>query len=171
MKFCDFSFQENFLILNPSADSRPWITSKVILTLGFHGGSLVKNLPCKADDAGSNPGLGDLLENEMATHSSIRAWRILWTEEPGRLHFMGSQRIRHDLVTKQQQYYLQVSKCYLQGSYQNLHVLSGDSNAEQEKIFSQLSFYLPTLICDRSIVLLERTYDLWCIFEGGEQIL
>jgi len=41
----------------------------------------------------------DLLEKEMATHSSILAWRISWTEEPGRLQFlesMGSQRVGHD---------------------------------------------------------------------------
>ena len=37
----------------------------------------------------------DPLEQEMATHSSILAWRILWTEEPGGLHSMGSQRVRH----------------------------------------------------------------------------
>jgi len=36
----------------------------------------------------------------MTTHSSILAWRILWTEEPGRLQFMGSQRVEHNLVTK-----------------------------------------------------------------------
>ena len=39
----------------------------------------------------------------MATHSSIPAWEIPWTEEPGRLQSMGSQRVGHDLVTKQQQ--------------------------------------------------------------------
>ena len=39
----------------------------------------------------------------MATHSSILAWEILWTEEPGRLQSMGSQRTGYDLVTKQQQ--------------------------------------------------------------------
>ena len=38
----------------------------------------------------------DLLEKEMATHSSILAWRILWTEEPGRLQYMESNRVRHD---------------------------------------------------------------------------
>ena len=43
----------------------------------------------------------DPLEKEMATHSSILAWEIPWTEEPGRLQSMGSQRVRHDLVTKQ----------------------------------------------------------------------
>ena len=41
-------------------------------------------------------GREDLLEKEMATHSSILAWKIAWTEEPGRLQSMGSQRVRHD---------------------------------------------------------------------------
>ena len=43
------------------------------------------------------------LEEEMATHSSIIAWEIPWTEEPGRLQSMGSRRVGYDLVTKQQQ--------------------------------------------------------------------
>ena len=38
----------------------------------------------------------DPLGEEMATHSSIPAWKILWTEEPGKLQSMGSQRVRHD---------------------------------------------------------------------------
>ena len=42
-------------------------------------------------------GWEDPLEKEMATHSSILAWRIPWTEEPGRLQSTGSQRVRHDL--------------------------------------------------------------------------
>ena len=41
----------------------------------------------------------DPLEKEMATHSSILAWRIPWTEEPGGLQPIGSQRVRHDSVT------------------------------------------------------------------------
>ena len=41
-------------------------------------------------------GLEDPLEKEMATHSSILAWRIPWTEEPGRLQSTGSQRVGHD---------------------------------------------------------------------------
>ena len=44
----------------------------------------------------------------MATHSRIRAWKIPWTEEPDRLQSMGSQRVRHDLETKQQQHVLQL---------------------------------------------------------------
>ena len=46
-------------------------------------------------------GWEDPLEKGMATHSSILAWRIPWTEEPGRLQSMRSQRVGHDLVTKQ----------------------------------------------------------------------
>ena len=42
----------------------------------------------------------DPLEKEMATHSSILAWKIAWTEEPGGLQSMRSQRVGHDLVTK-----------------------------------------------------------------------
>ena len=44
-------------------------------------------------------GWEDPLETEMATHSSLFAWEIPWTEEPGGLQSMGSQRIRHDLET------------------------------------------------------------------------
>ena len=45
-------------------------------------------------------GQKDLLEEEMATYSSILAWRIPWTEEPGGLQTMGLQRVGHDLVTE-----------------------------------------------------------------------
>ena len=53
---------------------------------------------CHAGEVGSIPGSGRSLEKEMATHSSILAARIPWTEEPGGLLSMGSQRVRHDLV-------------------------------------------------------------------------
>ena len=52
---------------------------------------MVKNLPANAGSVGLIPGLGSSLEKEMATHSSILAWRILWTEEPGGLQSMGLQ--------------------------------------------------------------------------------
>ena len=64
--------------------------------LGFPGGSVVKNLPANAGDTGSIPGQEDPPEKEMTTHSSIFAWEIPWTEEPGRLQFMGLQRVRHN---------------------------------------------------------------------------
>ena len=52
----------------------------------------------------------DPLEKGMATHSSILAWEIPWTEEPGGLYSpWGRKRVQHDLVTKQQQYILRYS--------------------------------------------------------------
>ena len=47
-----------------------------------------------------SPGWQDPLEEKMATHSSILAWKIPWTEEPGGLQPMGSQRVRHGSVTE-----------------------------------------------------------------------
>ena len=60
--------------------------------------SVVKNLPASAGDAGYTGSLGweDPLEEGMAIHSSILAWKIPWTEEPGGLWAKGSQRVRHD---------------------------------------------------------------------------
>ena len=49
-----------------------------------------------AGDAGSTLGREDPLEKKMATYSSILAWKISWTEEPGRLRSIGSQRVEHD---------------------------------------------------------------------------
>ena len=62
-------------------------------------GLVVKNPPAKAGDirdVGLILRLGDPLEEGLATHSSILAWRIPWTGEPGRLQSMRSQRVRYD---------------------------------------------------------------------------
>ena len=59
---------------------------------GFPGGSDGKASACNVGDLGWD----DPLEEGMATHSSILAWRIPWTEEPGGLQSIGSQRVRHD---------------------------------------------------------------------------
>ena len=53
---------------------------------------MAKNLPAHAGDMGLIPGEGRSLEKEMATHSSILAWEIPWTEEPGRLQSLGLQK-------------------------------------------------------------------------------
>ena len=53
---------------------------------GFPGGSVGKESACNVGDLGSISGWEDPLEKDTATHSSILAWRIPWTEEPGRLH-------------------------------------------------------------------------------------
>ena len=56
----------------------------------------VKNLPTTWEIWVRSLGQEDLLEKGIATHSSILAWRIPWTEEPGELQSMGLQRVRHD---------------------------------------------------------------------------
>ena len=59
---------------------------------------MVKNLPAIQENKNTGQSLGweDPLEKGMATHSSIQAWRIPWTEEPGRLQFIGLHRVGHD---------------------------------------------------------------------------
>ena len=66
---------------------------------GFPGGSDGKESACNVGDLGSILGWEDSLEKGMATHSSILAWRISWTEESDVLQSLGSQRIKHDWVT------------------------------------------------------------------------
>ena len=57
---------------------------------------MVKNPPTVRETWVGSLGLEDPLEKEMATHTSILAWRIPWMEEPGWLQSIGSQRVRHD---------------------------------------------------------------------------
>ena len=64
---------------------------------------LVKNLTAMQETQVRSLGQEDSLEKEMATHSSILAWEILWTEEPGGLWSMGVTRVGHDVVTKTNQ--------------------------------------------------------------------
>ena len=69
----------------------------------FPGASVVKNLPTKQQTQVWFLGWEDLLEKEMATHSSILDWEIPWTEEPGRAQSMESRKSWTHLVTKQHQ--------------------------------------------------------------------
>ena len=66
---------------------------------GFPGGSVVKNLPSNAGDMGLITGLGRSSVEENGYHSSILIGEIPWTEEPGGLWSMQSQRVRHELAT------------------------------------------------------------------------
>ena len=61
--------------------------------VGFLVAQTVKNLPAVQETWVQSPGWEDPLEKGMAIHSSILAWRIPWTEEPGRLQFMGLQSV------------------------------------------------------------------------------
>ena len=60
---------------------------------------MVKRLPTMQETPVQFLGREDLLEKEMATHSSTLAWKIPWMEEPGRLQSMGLQRVGHDGAT------------------------------------------------------------------------
>ena len=71
----------------------------ILYKRGFSGGSVVKNLLANARDAGGVgliPGWGRSPEEEMATHSSIIAWEIPWTEEPAGLQSIVLQRVGQD---------------------------------------------------------------------------
>ena len=64
---------------------------------------MVKNLPTMQETWVRSLSQEDPLEKDMVTQSSIRVWESPWTEEPGRLYFMRSQRVQHNLATKHQQ--------------------------------------------------------------------
>ena len=79
----------------------------------------LKHLPAMRETWVRSLGWEDSLEKEMATHSSILAWRIPWKEEPGGLQSMGLQRVGHDQVTSlhfkkiPEQAYFNRQKCYI----------------------------------------------------------
>ena len=77
------------IIFNP-------VDRSYISLLGFPGGSDGKESAFNSGELGLILGREDALKKEMATHSSILAWRIAWTEEPGRLWSMGLQRAGQD---------------------------------------------------------------------------
>ena len=86
---CMGSFKEIAIIFITSTVVWPRVNN-------FLGGSDDKASAYNVGDLGSSLTWEDLLEKEMATHSSSLAWKIPWTEEPGRLQSMGSQRVGHD---------------------------------------------------------------------------
>ena len=93
---CDFSFHSETgpgyrWMVNSSRRIKGWCTSN----RGFPHGSAVENPPAMPEMQFQSLDREDPLEKEMATHSSIRAWRIPWTEKPGGLQSVRSQRVRH----------------------------------------------------------------------------
>ena len=76
----------------------------------FPGGSDGKESACNVGDLGLIPGSGRSPGKEMATHSSIPAWKIPWTEEPGGLQSMGLQRVGHDWETSTWIHYANLNK-------------------------------------------------------------
>ena len=80
----DSCFSNTSVRINKST-TRRWV--RVALRRGFPGGSAVKNLPAVQETQVQALSQEDSLEEDMATLSSVLAWRIPWTEEPGRLHW------------------------------------------------------------------------------------
>ena len=70
--------------------------SALVSALASLVAQMVKHLPAMQETLVRLLGWEDPLEKEMATHSSILAWKIPWVEDPGRLQSMGSQRVGHD---------------------------------------------------------------------------
>ena len=84
--------------------------------MGFRVGSTVKNLPAVQETQVRSLVWEDPLKNGMATHSIFLTWEIPWVEEPDMLHFIGLQRVGHNLMTEQQpQQNLFSKEKYLQG--------------------------------------------------------
>ena len=88
-----------FIIFYLNSPSLFFISSTVTCCY-FPGGSMVKNLPANAGDTGLIPGLGRFPRGGNGNRSSILTRVIPWTEEPGGLQFMGSQRVEHDWGTE-----------------------------------------------------------------------
>ena len=92
-------FMAELIILNRNfSDSKPDSLFFILLIIfrGFPGGSVVKNPPAMQKLQVGSLCWEDPMEEEMATHSTILARIIPWTEKPGRLQSMGSQRAGHD---------------------------------------------------------------------------
>ena len=78
-----------------------------------------KESTCQVETQVQSPGREDPLGKEMATHASVLAWEIPWTEEPGRLLSVGSQRVGLDLLMKQPPPTLRASR---KGSWRKHHL-------------------------------------------------
>ena len=102
-----FIDRENTERIVQKDEGKEW--RKLFLTkfkMCFPGGSVVKNLPASVGDAGLVPESGRSPGEGKVNCSSILAWKIPWTEEPGGLLFTGSRRVRHKLAIEQQQKHL-----------------------------------------------------------------
>ena len=105
---------------------------------------MIKNLPTMQETWIWSLGQEDHLEKGIATHSSIHGWRIPWTEEPGGLQSMGSQKVRHNWVTNTFTFLPLTRKCQF---------------CDQEEQKGLLSFILSE--CISHFGLLNKTYEIW----------
>ena len=108
----------------------------------------VKRLPTMLETWVKSLGWEDVLEKEMATHSSILAWKIPWMEEPGGLQSTGSQRVRHDWTTKSQHNWSDVASIHINTSDCHLGFLLYAGNyLKGSHVYSfRLSCILPSVL-------------------------
>ena len=120
--------------------------------MGFPGATSGKEPTCQYrthETRVQSLGWKDLLEEGMATHSSILAWRIPWTEDPGGLQFMGSQRFRYYWATNT--YKCSIRVCFWRTETKEIGRISGEHSLNQEggEAFTILKCY-PSSITVRS---------------------
>ena len=93
-----------FFFISLSLEHSPLFYTSILKPLGFTGGWMGKEPDCQwqatQETWVQSLGWEDPLEEKMATHSSMLAWRIPWTEEPGELQLIGSQRVGHNWVSE-----------------------------------------------------------------------
>ena len=123
--------------------------------MGFPGSSVVKNLPPNPGDARDwvqSLGQENPLEKEMATHFSILAWRILWTEVPGGLQSTVLQRASHDWTTENEQ------KCiYVNAS---LFVMSSSSS----RVHKSILYICVSILALYILLSVPFFYQFWKLF-------
>ena len=151
---------------------------------GFPGGIVVKNLTCLCKRCRrwgvTFLAREDLLQEEIATHFTILAWKIPWTEEPGRLQSMGSQRVGHDWTCTHRG--LKTTEIYsftvLEAANPKSGCLQGCAHSESSRKRSFLAFSLAFLglclslhmanfplcmyICSDFLLLIRTLLTRWC---------
>ena len=124
---------------------------------------------CKAEDLGQEY----LLEKGMATHSSILAWRIPWTEEPGRLQSMGFQRVGHNWGTNTVNYRRRwPPNTFITSSF-NSHILevSSGTHTTDVSLDKVCNFNNPGTCCLTDCIYLDSSRFWCCLWEYGMSTL
>ena len=128
----------------------------------------VKHLPTMQETWVRSLGWEDPLAKEMATHSSTLAWKIPWTEKPGRLHSMGSQRVGHDWATSLSLWESSLDPSSIWGLSKMAAVYEPGSDPSPDikyagasiLVFQPLEMYMPPSLW-YSLIAAWRDYDNW----------
>ena len=141
----------------------------------------VKRLPAMQETWVRPLGQEDPLEKEMATHSSTLAWKIPWTEKPGRLQSMESQRVRHDWVTSLSFTFVNVSWCFHyhlwasdeaegRGRVQR-QVTTGGTNPTERVTLALRTNYISTVVMLETNVMFSGSFQFLSCLQGFYKLL